>query len=327
MPPRTLGLLILFTALSASSAGLLCHAQQAQPSAVVRYHFGDDTRWADPSFDDSSWPVAENDKWPMPPFNSDGFIWVRLHVPVRADASDHLAVRSSGRIFGGLALSDELYVNGSLVAREGNFPPHVKVEYHWDAISVLPPSAVVPGKPAVVVLRAWVPPWERMTISSRNIDISIDESRNLLLAQRAAYWADLYAGGLDIVLDVGIAILGFGMLIAWRWTGERLLLPFAWVMILQAVYLLAWNPTVNALPVEAWVATVVIPSILFELALVELNWTVYRLHATALKRLGQAAAVVWGLGLLILSMATVPGFIAHFAALALSLGGRYGRWF
>jgi hypothetical protein len=60
MFPRTSGLLVLFTVLSACSAGLLCHAQQRQPVAPVRYHFGDDPKWADPSLYDSSWPVAQN---------------------------------------------------------------------------------------------------------------------------------------------------------------------------------------------------------------------------------------------------------------------------
>lgn len=27
---------------------------------IIRYHYGDDARWADPSFDDSAWPVAAN---------------------------------------------------------------------------------------------------------------------------------------------------------------------------------------------------------------------------------------------------------------------------
>jgi len=75
------GLLILFIALSASSAGFLCPAQQAQPSAPIRYHLGDDLDgklgWAEPNFDDSTWPIAENGHWPMPPFYSDGIVEAR----------------------------------------------------------------------------------------------------------------------------------------------------------------------------------------------------------------------------------------------------------
>ena len=78
MLPRTPGLLVLILVLSASCAGLLCPAQQAQPSAPVRYHFGDDPDgklgWANPSFDDSAWPIAIDGQWPMPPFYYNGFI-------------------------------------------------------------------------------------------------------------------------------------------------------------------------------------------------------------------------------------------------------------
>lgn len=48
---------------------------------VVRYHFGDNPAWAAPSFNDSSWPIA-NDGWPIPPLHSDGIVWVRMRIPV-----------------------------------------------------------------------------------------------------------------------------------------------------------------------------------------------------------------------------------------------------
>jgi hypothetical protein len=63
MLPRTSGLLLLCTALAATSAGFLCHAQPAQSAATVRYQFCDHpdgkVGWANPSFDDSDWPIAQ----------------------------------------------------------------------------------------------------------------------------------------------------------------------------------------------------------------------------------------------------------------------------
>jgi phosphoserine phosphatase RsbU/P len=320
MLPRTSGFVVLFTALSASVAGLLCHGQQAQPSEVGRYHLGDDAHWADPRFDDSAWPLAEHGQWPMPPFNSDGFIWIRFHIPVRADASGPLAVRSMQSYAGELILADEIYVNGALTAREGSLPPHVLLDPQWDMVSDLPASATTPGKTAVVALRVWVPPWVRIKIAAGALHISIGESSYLLVAQQAAQWAFLYANGLDIVLNTGIAILGFGMLIAWRWTGEGNLRLVASVMIWQALGLLAWNPTLERPPVLLAVAAVVVPIALFELALVELNWTVHRLRAPALKVLCQAAPVVWCLGNVIIAAMTAPGTIAFWSGLAVFVG-------
>ena len=49
-------------------------------NAQIRYHFGDDSRWADPQFDDFAWPVVEKDAFPAPPQHGDGFVWVRQRV-------------------------------------------------------------------------------------------------------------------------------------------------------------------------------------------------------------------------------------------------------
>jgi hypothetical protein len=51
-------------------------------------------------------------------------------------------------------------------------------------------------------------------------------------------------------------------------------------------------------------------------ALGELNWTVHRLRAPLLKRLAQAAAVIFNLALLIPILLTTPSAIAHLATLA-----------
>jgi len=328
MLPRMSGLLVLFTILSASSAGFLCHSQQTQPATPVRYHFGDDPDgklgWANPSFDDSAWPIAIDGQWPMPPFYYNGFIWVRFRIPVRSDASGPLAVRSSrDSTLGGLPynLADEIYVGGALAGRQGSLTPRVESDIRQrDAVFDLPATAATPGKTAVVALRVWCPPHLRRPANPGIIQISIDQTRNLLLVRRADHATELYANGLNLALNVGIAILGIGMLVAWRWTGERDLLVFACVMIPQSIVLLAWNsslPGVESLPVQAGALVFFAPLTLFMVALVELNWTVHRLRAPFLKRLGQAAAVVFNLALLIPILLTRPTAIAHWSMLAI----------
>lgn len=321
------GTLVLFTFLLTSSLGLLCPAQQAPPAAPARYHFGDDPEgklgWADPDFNDTAWPVAENGRWPTPPFSSGGFIWVRFHIPVRSNISGPLAIRSSRDFFArglGVAVADELYVDGVLVGREGRLPPNVLAFFsEQNAVFDLPAASATPGKTAVVALRLWCPPYLRIPGFSGAVQISIDESRDLLLAQRAGHLADLYANGLDLTLDIGIAILGIGMLVAWRWTGERDLLVFSWVMIPQAIVLLVWNPTLPGaewLPFQVGMLAFIAPLTLFMVALVELNWTVHRLRAPLLKRLGQAAAVVFTLSILIPGLFATPVAIAPWVMMA-----------
>jgi sigma-B regulation protein RsbU (phosphoserine phosphatase) len=320
--------LLLLTVVLACPAAFWCPAQEAQSSspAETRYHFGDDPDgklgWANPTFDDSAWPIAENGQWPMPPFFSDGFIWLRFRIPVRGDASGPLAVRSArDRNLDGLpfALADELYVDGVLAGSQGSLPPHVELDIHQlDAVFELPASAAKPGSTAVVALRVWCPPHLRRP-GKPAVEISIDGTRNLLLARRADHATELYANGLNLALNLGIGLLGIGMLVAWRWTGKRDLLVFAWVMIPQALVLLAWNsslPGEDQLSFQAGAFVFFAPLTLFMVALGELNWTVHRLRAPLLKRLAQAAAVIFNLALLIPILSTTSTAIAHLATLA-----------
>ena len=70
MLPRPSGLLAICIAHFLSSTGLLSRAQQIQPTAIIRYHFGDDRDgklgWTNPNFDDSAWPQAKDGRWPLP---------------------------------------------------------------------------------------------------------------------------------------------------------------------------------------------------------------------------------------------------------------------
>src|ERR1700728_596149 len=49
---------------------------------AIRYHYGDNFEWADPNFDDSGWPVAQNGLVPSRSGYTDRFLWVRIRVAV-----------------------------------------------------------------------------------------------------------------------------------------------------------------------------------------------------------------------------------------------------
>jgi len=193
MLPRKSGMLILFAALTAVSAGSVCQAQQAEQAAPIRYHFGDDPDgklgWANPIFDDSAWPVAKDGRWPMPPVDSDGFVWVRFHIPLRSGVSGPFAVRNARAIYSGTTVSllaDEVYVTGVLVGRQGGLPPNPMLSLqHQDAVFDIPAGQVTPGTTAVVAIRVWCPPGARVPIIMGDLRVSVDERRNLLLAYRA----------------------------------------------------------------------------------------------------------------------------------------------
>ncbi len=319
MLPRTLGLLVFFTALSASSAGSLCLAQQAQPATAVRYHFGDDTRWADPSFDDSAWPVAQNGRWPLPAFYSDGIVWVRVRIPVPNHAPGPLAVRFSNQ--NASLIADELFVNGLRVGRQGSLPPHAApTPFARSAVFDLPPASVEKGENAVVALRAWYPPGMHTEAGKANVVFAIDESRNLHLAQRADHSALLIEDGLNLALNSIIFLLGVGLLVFWRWAGGRSLLVCSW-MLMAASLMSLWGASVSlglvTVSSRGYSLVYVGLQTLSMAATAELVWTVHDVSALGLKRLYQASFVIGNATFLILNLGVKPSPIVFWSQLAM----------
>ena len=145
-----------------SCAAFVCPAQQSQPSvpAEIRYHFGDNPAWADPLFDDSAWPKAQNGTFPAPAYQSDGFFWVRARLEVPAGAAGSLAIES--HTLDPFPNVQELWVNGRVAGRNGDFPPHAKPLDHLRMLVFdIPAGVVQPSYVAVVALRAWNAPDDR----------------------------------------------------------------------------------------------------------------------------------------------------------------------
>jgi hypothetical protein len=287
------GVLLLIIVLPSSSAGWLCRPQQAQ----IHYHFGDDRDgrlgWADPGFDDSAWPVAENGRWPVPAASSDGFMWVRVRVPVRSDAAGPLAIRvirlSSDT---GTAISDEIFINGQSVAARGGFPPSADPIFSpTGAVVKLPDGLVQPGSTASVACRMWLPLGARWRNSWLETQFEIDANRNLLLLNHDARVTAVLAFGPYLGLNAIIAVLGLGLLILWRFAGGRELLWCSGLLLLYSIpglcldfYLLGlfrvpwriWEVVFFALQAAQMAVTV------------EFIWTIFGLRADGLKRLAFA---------------------------------------
>lgn len=299
------------------------------PVEPVRYHFGDDPdgklQWADPNFDDSAWPIAENGRWPMPPFYSDGFVWVRYHIPVRADAYGSLSVRSERPL--ALAdyrftVADELFVNGVQVGHQGSLPPRVELSLHeFDEVFNVPTGAAVPGAATVVAFRVWCPPDLRRPGWFGSVRFSIDESRNLQLAYRADSAASLVANGPDLALNCLIGLLGVGLLVLWRWAGGRELLLCSWLLISMTVDALVVDLSSLGLLAGPWreYTLIYVALTLITMALgVEFWWGIHGLRSLYLKRLAQAAILIFNCANLIVLLATHPSPIVSWSLLALT---------
>ena len=158
---------------------LVAEAASSQTSTqTIRYHYGDDPRWADPSFDDSSWAVATQDQWPRPAFYSDGFVWVRSRVPVRRGAAEPLAMRVDSLQHVLAAYED--FVNGSRVGSFGKIPPGPRLEsLPRDTVFDLPSGLVRAGDQAQIAIRIWYPPFVRRMGGRDTIAFEFGQSRTL----------------------------------------------------------------------------------------------------------------------------------------------------
>ena len=123
-------------------------------SPAVRYQYGDNPAWANRAFDDSAWSLAADGAFPAPRFDSDGFFWMRVNLPVPASVNGPSAIQA--------ALADsvcdvvEVFVNGVRVGQYGQFPPHAAPLIQPRILVFnIPAEATIPGTLATVALRGW----------------------------------------------------------------------------------------------------------------------------------------------------------------------------
>ena len=222
----------------------ILRAQSASASQpVIRYHYGDNPAWAAPSFDDSSWPVAATGDIPAPPFYSDGFVWVRVHLQAPAEAGVTLGLRQEYPE--NAPSAEELYVNGVVVGQNGGMPPHPVSEMVLQpSVFALPTGLVRPDGVAVVAMRGWEQPSHRLRRDAllfapgEKLSFAIDRLPVLATAAQNEQLLTL-AKQLPILLpQLVLVLIGFALLVLWRWWRRRELAMFGIVLLSGNGYLL-----------------------------------------------------------------------------------------
>jgi len=230
--------------LTIAAVAHIAHAQSLKDSqSVIRYHYGDNPAWAAPSFDDSSWPVAANGDIPAPPFYSDGFVWVRVHLQAPAEAGVTLGLRQ--KYPESAPSAEELYVNGVRVGQNGGIPPHPVSEIVLQpSVFALPTGLVRPGGVAVVAMRGWQQPSHRLGgnnpifASGERVSFAIDRLPVLATAAQNEQLLTL-ATQLPMLLPQFVLVLiGIALLVLWRWWERRELAMFGIVLLSGNGYLL-----------------------------------------------------------------------------------------
>lgn len=128
-----------------------------------RFHTGDNPAWADPSFDDSNWPLLRSDNgWDSQGYKSySGLAGYRFQVTVPAEL-EHIS------LFLPVILSScEVYADGRLIANYGKMPPHAASYFSYMEYQAYALPARKPGQQKIVVaLRVWKWPKEH-SVSGR----------------------------------------------------------------------------------------------------------------------------------------------------------------
>jgi hypothetical protein len=171
----------------ACGAGAAANSAAAQPVTLGigvaalngpwKFRTGDDARWAQPDFDDSSWD--DLDLTP-PPGSHDGdvglsgyvpgwqarghkgytgFAWYRLRVALDAPAHERLTLIGPPYVDSAY----QLFVNGRLLGGVGDFSGATPAAYgiHKPRLFPLDPATLPAGnhEPVVVALRVWMGAW------------------------------------------------------------------------------------------------------------------------------------------------------------------------
>jgi hypothetical protein len=261
----------------------------------LRYHLGDNPAYASPTFDDASWPVAPEDKVPLPPFHSDGYVWVRARLPVRAAIETPLAVLVDGNENEWMA--DEIYINGFLVGRQGSLAPRPAIDPASEpAFFDLPSAAAMPGTTAVVAFRAWYMPGARIAGRHAAFRFTIDSARFVHLARRARHQNTLISLGPQLGANLLITCFGIGLLLLWRGGGDRDILLCSALLLLYAplaIVSILQESGVLHLP---WAVFMLLDRIIDigQMACnLEFTWTIHAFHNRFWKRVGMVALLIF----------------------------------
>jgi serine phosphatase RsbU (regulator of sigma subunit) len=223
--------LLVFAELCVTSAGFTGRAQQVPLPTPVRFHVGDDARWADPNFDDSSWSLSVDGHLPPSTPQADGFIWSRLRVIVPESATGPLALRWSTPQEGAV---QEVFVNGVPAGRTGDFPPHLKMRMvSQNIVFDLPAGLGRAGTVAEVAIRGWTVIGRPTQITG----ISIDSATLQHAIAGQLQTQNLLGYMPQFAVSLLLEVLGLGVLILGLWSGRKELLLCAIWLVSMPVYL------------------------------------------------------------------------------------------
>ena len=111
-------------------------------------HTGDDLAWADPKYDDSSWPrvnTRTDSLHTLFPRERPSVVWYRLHIKVAPHDTD-LAIEEYY-----LASAYEIYSNGVKIQQVGSVSPYSANDFHARLLAPVPRDQIAAGNIVIAV--------------------------------------------------------------------------------------------------------------------------------------------------------------------------------
>jgi sigma-B regulation protein RsbU (phosphoserine phosphatase) len=300
---------------------LAAHGQlRASPLPTVRYHFGDNSRWADPAFDDSSWPVAQNGLVPSRSRDTNRFLWMRIRVPVPGKLNGPLALHLAD--LGVQPMTWQAFVNGQPIAGQGAFPPHADpANPPVSPVIDLPSSVAPPGSTPLIAVREWYAPAFFESGVPNHPTAVIDEARVLGLAVRARGAETLVANGPEYALSALLALAGIALLVFW---GSSRSPEYLWagVMVVSPMFIaiLSAAPVTARLSYHAQTLAITLVYSAGLMAEIELMWTLFQLRARWLRILWHAIWIAFILAALVEAYALQSPALQHLCQIVIVAG-------
>lgn len=118
-----------------------------------KFTIGDDLKWADPNYDDSSWEtIRVPSSWEAEGFHGyNGYAWYRTSFDFPKKAANY----SMHLYMGYIDDVDEVYLNGELIGKSGAFPPNFSTAYDAERSYPIPNKYLRTDRKNVIAVRVY----------------------------------------------------------------------------------------------------------------------------------------------------------------------------
>ncbi len=122
--------------------------QMTPLAGMMRFHTGDDPKWSEPGFDDSSWPLISPERdWDVQGYRNYGeFAWYRFKVILPPEHSQ------LGLYIPRIVTSYQVFADGKRLGSFGGFPPHATVYDVHRHLVLLPQTQAAQME---IAIRVW----------------------------------------------------------------------------------------------------------------------------------------------------------------------------